>query len=65
MIKASRNLYAFLTGMMLAFDFTGMLSGIHISKAAPSQSRSDLENLKADMERIGQDFQKALVNCHE
>ena len=65
MLKADGKLYAFLTGMFLAFDFTGMFAGMHLAKTESVQCPSDLENLLSDMEKIGGDFQKALVNCHE
>ena len=65
MLKANGKLCAFLTGMLLAFDFTGMFAGMRLTKTESVQRPSDLENLLSDMEKIGGDFQKALVKCHE
>ena len=65
MLKSNGKLCAFLTGMLLAIDFSGVFAGMRLTKTESAQRPSDLENLLSDMEKIGGDFQKALVKCHE
>lgn len=63
---------AFILGVVLSFDFTGVVgrglirenqkSGAGVKTTAPE---NDLHNLRGDWEQIGGDFRVALKKAHE
>jgi hypothetical protein len=52
----------FLSGMFLAFDFTGLLGMKLLSVSAPMERKSDRENIASDWQNVGEDLYKAMSN---
>lgn len=52
--------YAFFTGMLLAFDFTGFFVSENLKSEKPLQELTDRENLSKDIMNIGNDFRSVM-----
>ena len=64
-MKNVHRLYAFMTGMLLAFDFTGFFASTRLPRHEAPEIRSDSENLAADWVNVGNDFRKVMWHSHE
>ena len=64
-MKNVRRFYAFITGMLLAFDFSGIFACCSLPRTGKRSAGSDLENLTADWIKVGNDFRKVIRRCHE
>ena len=52
----------FVSGMFLAFDFTGLLGSKLLSVSAPVERKTDRENIASDWQNVGKDIYKAINN---
>ena len=59
-MKYLRSFGLFLSGMFLAFDFTGLLGGKILPSSAPVARKNDRENIASDWENVGKDLYKAM-----
>ena len=55
-MKYLRSFGLFLSGMFLAFDFTGLLGMKLLSVSAPVARKSDRENIASDWQNVGKDL---------
>ena len=57
--------HSFVTGMILAFDVTGLFASSALSRTALPPARSDRDNLASDWLRVGNDFRTVMRGAHE
>jgi len=60
---------AFVLGVMLSFDVTGIIGSRLLPKSGasviPTSSQSDLQNLRDDWHHVGDDLRAAMEKAHE
>ncbi len=57
-----KHIYLFLSGMILAFDFSGLLGQKFFLNSTPVERKSDSENIASDWDNVGKSLKKAMDN---
>ena len=57
-----KHIYLFLSGMILAFDFTGLFGKRLIHNSTPIERKSDADNIASDWDNVGKTLKKAMKN---
>ena len=57
-----KHIYLFLSGMILAFDFTGLFGKRLIHNSTPIERKSDRDNIASDWQKAGDALRKAMKN---
>ena len=59
-MKNAKHFCLFLSGMFLAFDFTGMLGKCFFSQQSSPERKSDRDNSASDWQKAGDALRKAM-----
>ena len=63
--KMKNAILLFISGMALAFDFTGIFGRAFLPQDAPQKAKTDSENIRMDWENVGMDIRKAMGNLEK
>lgn len=55
------KIWAFLSGMLIAFDFTGMIAKDVLPQPTLPEKKTDRENIASDWQRVGDTIRSAMV----
>ena len=55
------KIWAFLSGMLIAFDFTGMIAKDVLPQPTLSEKKTDQENIASDWQKVGDTIRNVMV----